>query len=254
MNKKLLLALMTLFALASGCRSMDANREESELAAVPDRPWFDAYGDAVTCDAPPKAGCPVGSFDPKYIDACVEKGFQGRSCGCVAACSGKVVTKEKAPPQPPPGTPAKDVCNETDRKAYEEIYAGRNSDSSKCIDAHVCKGDVGPCTERSKPVSLKLRQLARGACGNEIFGKFCGGASVKGALECSDANIEQISEVYQEAFSGSDPKLRRCLRERLCSIVTGDCKDAIAAKADKTAASIRSPGCDYWVASFCSLK
>src|SRR5690606_28101999 len=125
--------------------------------------------------------------------------------------SGKVVTKTKTL-EPTPGAAARKPCSDDERKAIDLVYANRTAETVRCINAHVCQGNSAPCSEAAKPVSLQLRALARDACHDEVLNRFCDGATMKGALTCSDDAITMISSVYQDAFSGDSPRLRRCLR------------------------------------------
>lgn len=247
------LALLALLPFIVQCRATNP-AQEAELQASEDRTWFDAYGDTQECGANPPKDCPVGSYDPKYVDACVAKGFQAKSCGCIAVCSGKLVTKVKeAKVAVAVAEPGKPTCAEADRKAIDGIAVRKTSEVSHCIAAHLCQGDARPCTSSAKTISSNLRQLARGACKDYVIAKFCDADAFKDTLQCPGGAVDVLSRTYEDAYNKGDVKLRGCVREKMCDIHAGACAGSADSTAQAAAAAVKTPGCGYWLPAFCSL-
>ncbi|MHA0112062.1 hypothetical protein ACXYUI_34170, partial [Klebsiella pneumoniae] len=69
------------FDLLSSCRSADKpGANANDLAAT--RRWYDQAGTEQACDNPP-ATCSIYKDQKTFVDVCVAKGFQAKTCGCL---------------------------------------------------------------------------------------------------------------------------------------------------------------------------
>jgi hypothetical protein len=100
---------------------------KTRVAEVAAAKVFDAQGRASTC-APPLGTCPPIAPDRVFLDRCRMAGFQIRTCGCDALCSGDVSKAARAYDlagnaqacaeptpgcdPPPPGAALQDACAE----------------------------------------------------------------------------------------------------------------------------------------------
>jgi hypothetical protein len=234
------------------CRANNPVRDE-EIAAAHDRVWYDMYGDRADCQGQAPATCPIGSYDPAFVDACVAKGHQAKSCGCIAACSGQFAFKAKgsATTAVASGEAAVAHCPETDLTFIRETWEKRTSESSRCFAALVCNGDSRDCVGEPKAQAVRLRGLARGDCRAQVVGQFCPSA-LKETFACDEASVDFLSELYDEAFQPINTALRRCLREHLCNKTNAACTPDQTARVER-AVQLTGGVCGYWLASFCSI-
>jgi hypothetical protein len=246
------LALIPLVALLSSCRASNPVTD-SEIAAAEGRPWYDAYGEKAECIVPHE-GCPIGSYDVAFADACVAKGYQAKSCGCIAVCSERVVVQAKPTPTPEPrgGQEIARPCNADELAFLATVDTGATTDVKRCLKRLTCEGDSRDCYGEARLNALRLRKLARGACRDQIEVKFCE-KGLLDTLSCSDADLDYLSELYTKAFTPSELKLRRCLRDFLCNGGRSDSCSSEDAQAARNAKAATTRQCDYWLASFCSL-
>ncbi len=251
MRRSLALLALALLTLTVQCRTANPERD-AELASLEVRAWFDVYGESIECDVP-EGGCKQNTYDVKYVDLCVSKGFQAKTCGCTAGCSGRVQSLKK-PEAASAAAFDPNACDAAAQADLKAALAGKSSGQMKCLTAHVCSGDPSHCDAATRTVADALRETARGKCKKEVFGALCDG-SVKDTLACGEKSIDALAFVYDKAFFGGDQKLRRCVRERFCnkngSAAACDGEDAKVVQSASSALS--DPGCDYWLATLCSI-
>lgn len=255
MVKGFVLAAVACLA-AWGCRASNPQEPESALNDTAVRLLFAADGSAAPCDAPAKS-CPNFQDDKDFVDVCVDKGFQARSCGCVMRCTGKVDFVSKAPadlaatskPEPTPGA----TCSPGKSKEVDAILASRHPGGAldRCLDTHLCNGMLGGCDDDVLKTSKRLRELGRTGCEDEVVGNGCKDGFVD-SLSCPESDIALLSKTWSD-FRNKDVPLKRCLRKVVCSGDRGDCsaenyKQALAVKA-----GVDRDGCEYWLRQFCSL-
>lgn len=251
MRRSLALLALALLTLTAQCRTSNPERD-SEMASLEVRAWFDVYGDNIECDVP-EGGCKQNTYDTKYVDLCVAKGFQAKTCGCTAGCSGKV----QSLPKPEVAAAAAfdpNACDAAGQAGVKAAVAGKSSGQLKCLSSHVCNGDPSHCDGDTRTAADALRETARGKCKKEVLGALCDGSS-KDTLACGEKSIDALAVVYDKAFFGGDQKVRRCVREKFCNKNgSATACDGVDAKLVQSAASaLGEPGCDYWLATLCSI-
>ena len=249
-----LVAMLTVFAATlslSHCRATNPQQEAELASTEEEKPWFDMYGDQVSCEVP-KGGCTSNTYDVTYVDLCVSKGFQAKTCGCTAACSGKVLTKPKVAAKVP-GAKDSDptVCPEAGRAAAQATTK-LNGGTARCVRQFVCNGDPTDCSTEARATAINLRTLMRGTCHDEVLATVCNG-SAKDTLTCGDKQIEALAAFYAKAFVNNDAPARRCVRESLCNQTKSGCNDADAKAIPAAKAALDEQGCHYWFSTLCSI-
>ena len=95
-----LLSVLAVVVFVSRCRTVNNHEDESDTMGAPEREWYGKDGRGAPCDGPAKA-CEKFEDNKDFVDLCIAKGFQAKTCGCEIKCSGKVTEVAKAPAQDP---------------------------------------------------------------------------------------------------------------------------------------------------------
>lgn len=245
--------LFFLLAVVASCRATNPTME-ADIESAADKPWFDLYGDTVACEVP-QGGCTANTYDKDFVDLCVSKGFQAKTCGCTAGCSGKVVMKAKASLGAADAQNAADLCTKADHDMIDGAARAQGT-AAKCFHDALCNGDPSACDGEQTNTAFQLRDLARGHCKDAAMGALCAGAS-KDTLACGNAEVAKLSSLYSKAFDAKEPvAFRRCVRQRLCNKMrTGGCSEAElkVVTAAETALQQGAGACSYWLALICSI-
>lgn len=241
--------ILQALVLLAGCRATNPTRE-AEMESVGDKTWFDQYGDPVECEVP-AGGCVENTYDKTFVDLCVAKGFQAKSCGCTAGCSGKIPGKVKPVVKTPAELKAAEACGKDDRDAAAAA-AQAQGPTGKCYVDAVCNGDPSECNADERKVTTHLRALARGGCKDAVLGALCA-AGTKDTLGCADKDVDVLAALYSKAFDKSEASLRRCVRERFCNKSQHGCADAELKVTAAAAPALEQKACSYWLASICSI-
>lgn len=245
-----LLFVTALFGVVFGCRATNPTTE-SAMESVEDKPWFDMYGEPISCDVPP-GGCVENTYNKDFVDLCVAKGNQAKSCGCTAACSIAMKIKEKPVVKTAAELEAAQACSKDDRDAIAQAATATGA-TAICYNAHICNGDPADCTADEKTVTRRLRYAGANGCKAEVLAGLCAKKGHKNTFDCAEAKVETLSAVYAAAFTKGDVTLRRCVRERLCNKSGASCGAAELKVTTGATEAFGDKGCDYWVALLCSI-
>jgi hypothetical protein len=247
--------LLVLALAASACRTARPEDAAEQLEAQ-NRLWYDSAGQGARCEPTP-ASCPGFKDEKAFIDACVDKGFQAKSCGCALRCSGKI--DFKAPPElalAAPGATAPEVgCTAHDRELIDRLAPHRPARNARdrCLDAYVCHGVAESCSDGDAADARRLRAMAAKACEREVVAGVCVDEAVD-SFACADDVVKRASAEWTRVDEGRlDATDRRCLRNVLCNDNAGGCSDAAQASARTLKREVERPGCEYWIRKFCAL-
>lgn len=252
-----LLALAGLSGLVPGCRAANPQDPDSDLDSAPEeRVWFGSDGFTGSCAAP-AASCIAFKDDKDFVDLCVAKGFQAKTCGCAVLCSGKVdyladvetaATGAREVPVTKEGTCASDKVAFIEGAAQKRRPGGS---TDRCIESHVCNGVVGSCNGADLDLSTQLRQVGRSGCEDQVVGTHCRDGFVD-SLQCPESDIALLSTIWVE-FRSKETTLKRCLRKVVCSDDREGCSAEHLRQAQQLKTAVDSDGCEYWLRQFCSL-
>lgn len=253
-----LLSLLFLLVFATQCRTTQNREDDSELAGAPEKEWYGKDGVGQTCDGPAKA-CEKFDNDKDYVDLCVAKGFSAKTCGCAILCSGKVSEVKTAAVVDPAAAAsaaeaAKNACPDDAKAFIADTANNRRPGASldRCIESHVCQGNLGWCTSDEKATTTKLRALARGNCEQDVYNGVCRDGYVDSS-QCAEANINKLSSIWAEFFN-KESGAKRCIRNFICSDDKGaSCVAQDLAQAKDIKKAIDADGCEYWLRVFCSI-
>lgn len=254
-----LLSLLFVVVLASRCRTVNNHDDDSEMMGAPEKEWYGKDGVGAPCDGPAKA-CEKFDDDKNFVDVCVAKGFQAKTCGCSMRCSGRVTeVTAKAPAQDPAAAQlaadaAAKACPDDSKAFIQDTVAGRRPGSSldRCIESHVCNGNLGWCTSDEKATTTKLRSLAGGKCEQEVYQGACKDGYVDSS-QCAESNINKLSAIWAEFFN-KESGAKRCIRNFICSDDKGaSCVAQDLAQAKDIKKAIDADGCEYWLRVYCSI-
>lgn len=252
-SRPMCFAVSMLVALVLGsCRAANPQDMDSDLDQAVDKPWYSATGQGGACDAPASA-CSGFKDDKAFIDLCVSKGHQARTCGCELRCSGKIDCQ--APPEESalarvdvPGS----RCTTAMAQEAAGLLAARVPGGSldRCLSAHLCGGMTGSCEGDALRASTRLRALSLAGCEEQIVGTVCRDGFVD-SLQCPEAHIASLSRTWSE-FRSRDVAVKRCMQKLLCSGDAAGCGEHLS-QARALKAAVDQDGCEYWLRSFCSL-
>ncbi len=244
---------------AQACRTAHPEEESGALEAE-SKPWYAKDGTAGTCDSPAKA-CQSFDDDKSFVDLCVAKGFSAKTCGCMIRCSGKVTQVAEAPAPSATAAAAAAASTGADPKACPEdskIYIREAAEArhpggsmDRCMDSHVCNGNIGWCSSEERQTTVKLRTLAHGACEQDVLNGICKEGYLD-SLSCPEVHVAKLSRIWAE-FYNKESGVKRCLRNFICSDDKGSCSDGDLAQAKDIKASIDHDGCEYWLRVYCSI-
>jgi hypothetical protein len=250
------LAGAALLALAAvGCRT-SRPEDAAEALEAENRPWYDASGQGAPCAAAP-ATCPTYKDEKGFVDACVDKGFQAKSCGCGIRCSGKIAFKESGLGLAGHGhtTVPEAGCTAHDRDLIQRLAPHRPPQNARdrCLDAFVCRGEDRGCSDGDGTDARRLRAMAAKDCRDDVVAGICGEGAVD-SFACPDEVVRRASVEWARVDEGQMAiEERRCLRNVLCSDRATGCSDAGQAAARALQHEIERSGCDYWTRRFCAL-
>jgi len=245
--------LLVTFLVLIGCRSTGESR--SDVADLnTEKPWYDQAGTVQSCDNLPSS-CPLYP-DPKgFIDTCVSRGFQAKSCGCLILCSAKlsgfglVDNVKSVAGQATAG----ESCKAADEGTLAKIVKMRQPGGSldRCLNSHVCNGNLGWCAADDRAASTKIRDLAKHGCAHSVWNTVCPNG-YQDTLNCSEAAISSLSQVWSE-MRHQDSTMKRCIRSLVCGEVKSDCSPNNAKRALEIKRVLNQSGCEYWLGSFCAI-
>lgn len=253
-----LLSVLAVVVLVSRCRTVNTYEDDSDMMGAPEKEWYGKDGVGAPCDGPAKA-CEKFDDNKDFVDLCIAKGFQAKTCGCEIKCSGKITEVAKAPALDPAAAQlaaqqAANACPDDAKSYIADTAASRRPGSSldRCIESHVCQGNLGWCTADEKATTNKLRTLARGKCSEEVYNGVCKDGFVDSS-QCSEGNITKLSSVWAEFFN-KESGVKRCIRNFICSDDKGaSCVAQDLAQAKDIKKAIDADGCEYWLRVFCSI-
>lgn len=249
-------ACVFMLAALSSCRASNPQEPDSDLnATTEERVWYGSDGFVGACAAP-ATSCTSFRDDKDFVDLCVTKGFQAKTCGCAVLCSGKVdyvVASEPAAKAAEAAVASGSSCP-SDKVAFiEETHQRRRPGGStdRCVDSHVCNGVLGSCTGADLDLSTQLRQAGRAGCEDQVVGTHCRDGYVD-SMQCGEADIALLSTTWTE-FRSKETALKRCMRKVVCSDDRGGCSPEHLRQAQQIKAAVDRDGCEYWLRQFCSL-
>ena len=248
-----LLSMMLGVIAVVGCRASNPHNTEEDLEAADQRMWYGADGSSELCEAP-AALCTNFQDSKDFIDLCVAKGFQARTCGCALRCSGKVdyVGIALTPNPPLEETPINSCPPALTKEAEDMLKANvPGGPVGRCLETHLCNGVLGNCADEELKTSKRLRELAGSGCESLVAGLVCRDGFID-SLRCPESNIALLSNTWAE-FRSKDVVAKRCIHNFVCSGDPGSCNAAYLPQAQAIKKAVNHDGCDYWLLKFCSL-
>ena len=247
-----LVLLLPVFLLPSlsHCRSAD-KPGVSDLEV--DRSWYDQAGTVQSCDGAP-AACTVYKDQKNFVDVCVAKGFQAKTCGCLVVCSGKIPGFGLIDDAAVAKKSVADTCPAADQTAINAVVKARVAGSSldRCLNSHVCNGNLGLCSGGDQAASTHMRALGRQGCSSMVLGSICP-EGYQDTLTCPEPLIRSLSQTWAEFENKDGGVLKRCIRSVICSDTKTSCDDTAYHRASTLKQAVNSDGCEYWLRAFCAM-